>query len=190
MKFEKNDHDGNAENGKILNVILTIREQRVIVDADVAELFSLNVIDLRRLIALHEQKFSMDYVLRLTHDEIAFLVSKKLVVPEVFRDDEDCYALHEQGIVTLAQILNTNHARTQSMEISKVFAVVRNMLSTLENLKTNLLNLKEKYTQLNDTLASNEDTLEGEKKLVYPSSDRFQGKPFGGPSDRFTHFPS
>lgn len=77
---------------KIVNLIVEIRDEKVILDSDVATIYNVETRDINKAVKNNQDKFPAGYVIELTKDELAFLrgkfstakFSKTRVLPKAF----------------------------------------------------------------------------------------------------------
>ena len=114
--------------------ILFLRNQEVILDADVAELYGVETKRINEAVKNNTDKFPEGYMFKLTHEELIYLRSKNLttnisskarVLPKVFT---------EKGLYMLATILKSKQAENTTFAIIETFATVRQLKRELRNL--------------------------------------------------------
>ena len=129
----KTDSSGvtSAINAELLaevnNSIIVIREQPVIIDADVAALYGVETKRINEAVRNNPNKFPKEYMFELTPKEVAYLrskisttkfSSKSRVQPKVFT---------EKGLYMLATILKSKKAVDVTFAIIETFAKVREL---------------------------------------------------------------
>lgn len=111
--------------GIVKNKIIEIRNQRVILDFDVAELYGVQTKEINQAVKNNPQKFPVGYVLELNYDEKNDVVKifdhlRKLkystVLPKAFT---------EKGLYMLATILKSDKATETTIGIIETFTKLR-----------------------------------------------------------------
>ena len=111
----------------IENRIFTIRNQKVMLDRDLAALYGVLTKNFNKAVKRNIEKFPPEFMFQLTEEEWSILrfqigtanknISKVRFLPYVFT---------EHGVLMSANILNSEKANIISVEIIKVFIKLRN----------------------------------------------------------------
>jgi ORF6N domain len=138
----------------IQNRILSLREQRVILDADLAELYGVLTKVLIQAVKRNLARFPDDFMFQLSIEEFAALRSQT-VTSKIGRGGRRTapYAFTEQGVAMLSSILNSQRAIAVNIEIMRTFVRVRELATTHDGLAKRLNKLEEKT----ETLALQQD---------------------------------
>lgn len=130
---------------RIERAILLIRGQKVMLDADLAELYGVTTKRLNEQVKRNRDRFPDDFMFQLTTDEKGEVVAncdhlKRLkfspVLPHVFT---------EHGAVMLASVLNSPVAVEVSLQVVRTFIRLRELLSSHKDLAIRLDDLELKY---------------------------------------------
>ena len=121
---------------EIENLILEIRDQKVILDSDVAKIYGVETKRINEAVKNNPDKFPEDYLFELTNEELDWLRSKfsttKLtktrVAPKVFT---------EKGLYMIATILKSKNAVEATFAIIETFAKVRELTKAVKELSDN-----------------------------------------------------
>ena len=121
---------------EIENLILEIRDQKVILDSDVAKIYGAETKRINEAVKNNPDKFPEDYLFELTNEELDWLRSKfsttKLtktrVAPKVFT---------EKGLYMIATILKSKNAVEATFAIIETFAKVRELTKAVKELSDN-----------------------------------------------------
>ena len=129
---------------RIENAILLIRDQKVMIDKDLAALYQVPTGDLNRAVIRNLDQFPPDFMFQLTRAEFDNLMfqfgrsswggTRKL--PRAFT---------EQGVAMLSSVLRSKRAVQVNIEIMRTFARLRLLLSTHADLAKKLTALERKY---------------------------------------------
>lgn len=115
-------------NERIINKILNIRNQKVMIDTDIAELYGVTTKRLNEQVKRNRERFPENFMFELTKEEKDKVVAdcdhlEKLkfspVLPKVFT---------EHGIMMVANVLTSDRAIQVSIQIIEVFVKMREML--------------------------------------------------------------
>ncbi|MCD8042536.1 MAG: ORF6N domain-containing protein [Tannerellaceae bacterium] len=118
---------------KVESKIILIREQQVILDKDVAELYGVTTKEINQAVKNNPEKFPEGYVFPLSTTEFDYLRSKFLtakfnktrVIPKAFT---------ERGLYMLATILKSSSATTTTIAIIETFIKLRELTRTVSEL--------------------------------------------------------
>jgi hypothetical protein len=127
--------------------ILLIRDEKVILDSDLAELYEVQVKVLNQAVKRNIERFPVDFMFQLTTEESEFLRSQ-LVTLKTGRGTYRKYlpyAFTEQGVAMLSSVLNSERAIKVNIEIMRSFVRLRQMLSSNAELARKLASLEKKY---------------------------------------------
>lgn len=130
---------------KIERKILMIRSEKVILDADLAELYEVETKMLVRAVKRNVDRFPADFMFQLSEAEFENLRFQfgtssswggRRYLPYVFT---------EQGVAMLSSVLNSERAVHVNIEIMRAFVNLRRMLSSNAELARKLNALENKY---------------------------------------------
>ena len=119
---------------EVEKLIVSVRGQPVIVDADVAKLYGVATKRVNEAVRNNPEKFPADYMFALTADELsdlrskissAKISSKSRVLPKAFT---------EKGLYMLATVLKSQRATEATFAIIETFAKVRTLKRELVEL--------------------------------------------------------
>jgi hypothetical protein len=129
--------------------ILLLREQRVMLDAELAALYGVETKVLVQAIKRNLERFPADFMFQLDADEYAALRSQ-FVTSNVGRGGRRYapYAFTEQGVAMLSSVLNSPRAIAINIEIMRAFVQVRATLATHQDLAQQLSELQDKTESL------------------------------------------
>ena len=139
--------------------ILAVREQRVLIDADLAELYGVQTKVLVQAVKRNIARFPTDFMFQLSADEFAALRSQT-VTSNTGRGGRRTppYAFTEQGVAMLSSVLGSPRAIGVNIEIMRTFVRVRALSVTHTELAKRLGELEEKTEGLSlqhDTFSRN-----------------------------------
>jgi hypothetical protein len=136
--------------------ILMLREQRVMLDASLAELYGVPTKALVQAVKRNPARFPADFMFQLSTEEFVALRSQT-VTSNAGRGGRRTapYAFTEQGVAMLSSVLGSQRAITVNIEIMRTFVRVRALATTHVDLARRLAELEDKA----DALAMSHDAL-------------------------------
>ena len=145
----------------IQSKIYEIREQKVMLDFDLAALYQVETRVLNQAVKRNIKRFPSDFMFQLTSDEWAILKSQ-FVISSWGGTRKLPFAFTEQGLAMLSGVLNSDIAIQVNINIMRAFVAVRQMLvnppvDRLGNIEKEVKALKEyieevfaDYNDIND----------------------------------------
>ncbi len=129
--------------------IYFLRNQKVMLSTDLAELYSVEPKVLVQAVKRNKERFPEDFMFQLTKEE--FLVQRSQIV--TFEKGKGRYpkywpyAFTEQGVAMLSCVLRSKNAVQVNIEIMRTFVRLRQMISSNANLARKLKVLEKKYDE-------------------------------------------
>jgi len=125
--------------------IVLLREQRAMLDSDLAELYGVETRVLVQAVKRNLDRFPGDFMFQLDSQDIAALRSQS-VISKPGRGGRRTapYAFTEQGVAMLSSVLNSPRAIAINIEIMRTFVRVRELANTQSDLAKRLNELEEK----------------------------------------------
>jgi hypothetical protein len=108
--------------------IYVIRNQRVMLDRDLAGLYLVKAIALRQQVKRNMDRFPKDFLFQLHVREIEHLVSQNVIADERSLGGSKPYAFTEQGVAMLSSVLTSKRALQVNIAIMRAFVRMREML--------------------------------------------------------------
>lgn len=124
--------------------IYSMRDQNVMLDSDLAELYGVETKTLNRAVSRNLERFPVDFMFQLTAEEVKILKYQfgtsswggRRTLPYVFT---------EQGIAMLSSVLRSERAVQVNIAIMRAFVSLRGLLTQDSDLARRILTLEEKY---------------------------------------------
>ena len=157
--------------GDVQRMIVSVRNQHVIIDADVAKLYGVETKHVNQAVRNNQDKFPSDYVFALTPEEAGDLRSKILTANISPKSRTLPKAFTEKGLYMLATVMKSRRAIEATFAIIETFANVRCLKRELMELHTEADKQKrmEKMRHfgkvLTDVVMPDLDTVETESSL-------------------------
>lgn len=133
--------------------ILIIRGQKVMLDADLAELYGVTTKRLNEQVKRNYERFPEDFMFQLTAEETENLRShfgtsnlrSQNATSSHGGRRYDPYAFTEQGVAMLSSVLNSKRAVQVNIEIMRAFVKLREIIASHKDLARKLEQLEKKY---------------------------------------------
>ena len=126
-------------------LILLIRQQRVMLDYDLATLYRVETRALKQAVRRNLDRFPGDFMFELAHNEVAALVSQNVIPGLGKLGGARPMAFTEQGVAMLSSVLRSPRAVQVNIAIMRAFVRLREMLLTNAELARKLADLERKY---------------------------------------------
>jgi len=112
---------------RITSKIYFIRNRKVMLDKDLAELYGVETRVLNQAVKRHKKRFPDDFMLQLSKSEYEFLISQFVISKKSGRGGvrKMPYAFTEQGVAMLSGILNSDRAIAVNIQIMRTFIRLR-----------------------------------------------------------------
>ena len=130
---------------RIERVILTIRGQRVLLDADLAALYGVSTRVLNQAVKRNQDRFPEDFMFRLTEAEKAEVITVCDHLRPLRFSASLPHAFTEHGAIMLASVLSTPIAVQASVHVVRAFVRLREVLATHKDLARTLEALEQIY---------------------------------------------
>ncbi|MDE3185339.1 MAG: ORF6N domain-containing protein [Bacteroidota bacterium] len=114
--------------GKIINKIYFIRDLKVMLDFDLAELYSVETKQLKRQVRRNIDRFPEDFMFELTKEEYDTLRSQSGTLKRGEHSKYLPMAFTEQVVAMLSSVLNSKMAIEVNIQIIRVFSKMRAMI--------------------------------------------------------------
>ncbi len=129
---------------RIEDAILLVRDQKVMLDAALAELYGVETRALVQAVKRNRGRFPADFSFQLTREEFRDLRSHSVMSSWGGRRTPP-FVFTEQGVAMLSSVLHSERAVRVNIEIMRAFVRLRRILSTHEDLARKLADLEKKY---------------------------------------------
>jgi len=125
--------------------ILVIRGEKVMLDADLAELYGVETKMLMRAIKRNIDRFPADFMIQLDKEEFENLRFHFGTSSQWGGRRYLPYVFTEQGVAMLSSVLNSERAVKVNIEIMRAFVKLREMIASHKGLAKRLDELEKKY---------------------------------------------
>jgi hypothetical protein len=130
---------------RIERAILVLRGQKVMLDADLADLYGVETKALNQAVRRNHKRFPADFMFQLTAEEAASLRSQIVTSKGRGGRRHVPLAFTEQGVAMLSSVLRSPRAVDVNIEIMRAFMRLRELLQSNTELARKLADLERKY---------------------------------------------
>ena len=131
---------------RIERSILLIHGHKVMLDADLAELYGVETRALLQAVSRNQKRFPEDFMFQMSKEEYELLRSQ-IVISKKGRGGRRYlpYIFTEQGVAMLSSVLRSERAVQVNIEIMRAFVRLREMIATHKDLVRKLEALEKRY---------------------------------------------
>lgn len=135
----------------IINKIYFIREQKIMIDKDLAALYGVTTGNLNKAVKRNLKRFPDDFMFRLRVDEFKDLIFQN-GTSSWGGTRKMPYAFTEQGVAMLSSVLSSERAIEVNIFIIRIFTRLRELLITHKDILLKLEQLENKYMQHDENI--------------------------------------
>jgi len=119
----------------VLTKIYEIRNQKVMLDRDLAELYGIETKRLKEQVRRNKDRFPDDFMFEMTKDELKDWRSQfAMSNSEVMGMRRPPFVFTEHGVLMLSSVLNSKRAIQVNIQIVRIFSKMREILLTHKDL--------------------------------------------------------
>jgi hypothetical protein len=163
----------------IINKIILLRDQKVLIDRDLAELYGVETRTLNQAVKRNIKRFPEDFMFQMTKEEMEIWKS------QIVMSDNDRMGLRkppfvftEQGVAMLSSVLNSDRAILVNIQIMRVFTRMRALLESHKEILLKLESIEKKDIEQDEKIllifeylkqleqAKQEETIFKERKRI------------------------
>ena len=142
----------------IKDVIYEVRGQKVMLDTDLAEMYEVEVSQLKRQVRRNIDRFPKDFMFELTSEEVSSLRCQNGILKTgrgqhskyaPFAFTEEGVAMLSEGVAMLSGLLRSKIAIQVNINIMRAFVAVRQAVTALQTSDLRYEQLSHKVDQLN-----------------------------------------
>ena len=167
----------------VINKIILVRDQKVILDRDLASLYGVETRVLNQAVKRNIKRFPSDFMFQMTSEEMDIWKSQ-IVMSESDRRGlrKPPYVFTEQGVAMLSSVLNSDRAIMVNIQIMRVFTKIRILLESHKEIlrKLELIERKDieqdekillifKYLKQLKTVKDEESDFKSRKRIGFKS---------------------
>jgi hypothetical protein len=156
---------------QIENSILLIRGQKVMIDADLAQLYGVPTKALNQAVKRNAQRFPQDFMFQLTPAEKQEVVTNCDHLARSKFSKSLLFAFTEHGAIQAANVLNSEQAVEVGVYVVRAFVRLREMIVTNKELALRLDDLENKAELMSFTTPSSTTLASSSSKSSMPSGN-------------------
>ena len=144
----------------VISKIYIVRNQRVMMDFDLAEIYGIETKTLKRAVKRNAERFPEDFMFELTQEEFQNL-RYQIGTSSWGGSRYLPFAFTEHGAVMLASVLNSETAIKASIFVVRTFVKLRQIINNYQSLSDRVDDLEDKFdVQLSHILEAIEELSE------------------------------
>jgi hypothetical protein len=151
----------NVSLSKIENIIYVIRDQKVMLDSDLAELYEVETAQLTRQVRRNLSRFPEDFMFQLIPEEYEILKLQKGKAPSTYGGRRYLpMAFTETGVAMLSSVLTSERAAQVNIAIMRTFVKLRSFLAIENSLPEKVKKIESGTNKLFKIVFERLDTME------------------------------
>lgn len=159
----------NVGISKIESIIYVIRDQKVMLDSDLAELYEVETAHLTRQVRRNISRFPEDFMFLLTQEEYEIVKLQKGKAPSTYGGRRYLpMAFTETGVAMLSSVLTSERAAQVNIAIIRTFVKLRSFLAIENSLPEKVRKLESGTNKLFKIVFERLDTME---EYILPKID-------------------
>ncbi len=131
----------------IINKIYVIRNQKVMLDKDLAELYDVETKQLKRQVRRNINRFPESFMFELTKEENEILRSQFGTLKRGGHSKYPPFAFTEHGILMLSSVLNSEIAIKMSVQIIETFVQLRKLANNYEEIMNKIHQIESQHNE-------------------------------------------
>jgi ORF6N domain len=137
----------------IINKIILLRDQKVLLDRDLADLYGVETRILNQAVKRNIKRFPDDFMFQMTKEEFEFWKSQ-IVISNNDRMGlrKPPFVFTEQGVAMLSSVLNSDRAILVNIQIMRVFTKMRALLDSHKEILRKLESIEKKDVEQDDKI--------------------------------------
>lgn len=136
----------------IASKIITVRDEKVILDVHLAELYEVETRVLKQAVRRNKDRFPSDFMYELTSAEVDEVVSQNVIPSKRHLGGAVPFAFTENGVAMLSSVLNNRRAIEVNIAIMRTFTVLRKMLLLQKD-------IMQEFSKIRKQLADQDNTI-------------------------------
>jgi hypothetical protein len=155
---------------RILNRIVVLRNEKVMLDVHLAELYDVENRVLKQAVRRNMELFPSDFMFVLTEEEIDVVVSQNVIPSKQHLGGAKPFAFTETGVAMLSSVLKSKRAKEMNVAIMRTFVALRKMalgyveiMGSLDEINKRVLGQEEQISLIFDYLKQFEQSKQEEE---------------------------
>ncbi|MCX6322890.1 MAG: ORF6N domain-containing protein [Sphingobacteriales bacterium] len=163
-----------TEDEEIISKIYFIRDKKIILDKDLAELYDVTTGNLNKAVKRNLKRFPEDFMFQLTEAEFKNLIFQS-GISSWGGTRKMPYGFTEQGVAMLSGVLNSDRAIEVNIRIIRIFTKLREMLLTHKDILLKMEKVEKNMMQQDGKMKQYEKDIqiifEALKQLLNPPQE-------------------
>lgn len=151
---------------KIDEMIYVVRNQKIMLDSDLAELYGVKTKVLNQAVKRNVTRFPEDFMFQLSYSEYSLLKKGKFIDDPHGGLRTMPFAFTESGVAMLSSVLSSEKAIQVNIYIMRIFISLRHMLTSEALLVNKISKLEEGTDRLFKIVFERLDNLEADTKNI------------------------
>jgi hypothetical protein len=156
----------------VANRILLLLWQRVMADADLAELYGVETRALNQAVRRNAERFPLDFMFQLTVTEKAEVLTNGDHLAKLKYSPSLPYVFTQHGAMMLGNVLKSSRAVEVSPLVVRIFVQIREMLSSHKDIAAKLDQIERKLSGHDQAIAGLIDAI---RQLMAPPASARRG---------------
>jgi hypothetical protein len=136
----------------IASKITTIREEKVILDVHLAELYEVETRALKQAVRRNRDRFPDDFMYELTDAEIEEVVSQNVIPSKRHLGGAVPFAFTENGVAMLSSVLTSKRAIEVNIAIMRTFTMLRRMLLLQKDIMQEITQIRRQLSEQDNNI--------------------------------------
>ena len=136
----------------VINKILVVRNQKVILDRDLAVLYNVETRVLKQAVRRNLKRFPGDFMFVLSKKEIEQMVSQNVIPSKSYFGGANPMVFTEQGVAMISSVLNSERAIEVNILIMRAFVKLREIISTHKKVEEKLKEIENRLKKYDDQI--------------------------------------
>ena len=165
--------------------IISIRGYKVMLDADLADIYGVSTKRLNEQVKRNRKRFPEDFMFQLTKEEMQNWVSQSVIPNRIKMGIRiPPLAFAEQGVAMLSSVLNSDRAIMVNIKIIRVFTKIRSMLDSHRDILSMIDQLQMKDSEHDEKILLIFEVLKKLEQSQQSKGDNKQRKRIGFKPDQ------
>ena len=139
----------------IADKIITLRNEKVILDVHLAELYGVETRALKQAVRRNKDRFPDDFMYELNDTEIDEVVSQTVIPSKSYFGGAVPFAFTENGVAMLSSVLNSKKAIEINIAIIRTFTMLRKALLLNKDIVQEIIAIKKKLNNQDKNIDNN-----------------------------------
>lgn len=140
---------------KIASLVCVVRDERVLLDADLAELYGVETRVLKQAVRRNIDRFPEDFMFELTSEEVDAVYlsrSQSVIMKRGHNVKYMPFAFTEEGVAMLSSVLRSPTAVEVNIAIMRTFVQLRKLMDGNRELSRKIKSLEKRYDEQFDVV--------------------------------------